>query len=84
MDRSSPASREIVRRVERLAQDRNTTMAVIAAAWCLSKEGVIPVVGLNSTRRIDEMVMAVKFKLTAEEAQYLEEPYRPLPVNGYA
>ena len=59
-------------------------MAVIAAAWCLSKEGVIPVVGLNSRQRIDEMVTAVKLKLTAEETRYLEELYRPLPVNGHA
>lgn len=59
-------------------------MAVIAAAWCLSKSGVVPVVGLNSIQRIDEMVKAVKIKLTDAEIRFLEEPYMPLPVTGSA
>ena len=84
VNRSSDASREIVRRVEQVAKDRTATMATIAAAWCLSKGGVVPVVGLNSKERIDEMVQGVKLELTDKEIQYLEEPYAPLPISGFA
>ena len=39
-------------------------MAVVATAWCLSKRGVNPIVGLNSKERIDEIIKAVKIRLT--------------------
>ena len=58
-------------------------MAAVATAWCLSKEGVNPIIGLGSTQRIDEAVEAVKLKLTDEEIQKLEEPYAPKAIAGY-
>lgn len=44
-------------------------MAVIATAWCLSQEGVNPIVGLNSIERIDEIVTALKVLLSKEETE---------------
>ncbi|KAL9129896.1 MAG: hypothetical protein Q9217_001796 [Psora testacea] len=80
----SESSEEIVRRLEAIASKKGTTMAIIAIAWSLSKEGVNPIVGLNSKSRIDEMVVAVGFVLTEAEIRSLEEPYLPLPIAGYA
>ncbi len=58
-------------------------MAVVATAWCLSKEGVNPIVGLNSKERIDEIVGAVKMVLTKDEVARLEAAYVPNIVMGY-
>jgi aryl-alcohol dehydrogenase-like predicted oxidoreductase len=58
-------------------------MAVVATAWCLSKEGVNPIVGLNSKERIDEILEAVKIVLTKEEIAKLEAAYVPKIVMGY-
>ncbi|KAJ5089587.1 Versiconal hemiacetal acetate reductase [Penicillium argentinense] len=51
------------------------SMAQIALAWSLSHPNECPIVGLSSTARIDEAVGSLKVKLSAEEIQYLEEPY---------
>jgi aryl-alcohol dehydrogenase-like predicted oxidoreductase len=58
-------------------------MAVAATAWCLSKEGVNPIVGLNSKQRIDEILEAVKIVLTEEEVARLEAAYVPKIVMEY-
>lgn len=73
----------IVERVEEVAKKRGVAMAIVATAWCLSKNLVNPIVGLSSKERIDQAVEAVKFKLTDEEVKYLEEPYRPKNIQGY-
>jgi aryl-alcohol dehydrogenase-like predicted oxidoreductase len=69
--------------VEEVAKSRGVSMAVVATAWCLSKDGVNPIVGLNSKERIDEIVDAVKIALTKEEVEKLEAAYVPTIVMGY-
>jgi aryl-alcohol dehydrogenase-like predicted oxidoreductase len=66
--------------VEEVANKKGISMAQVATAWSLSKAGVNPILGLNSTKRIDEAVESIKVKLT-EEIAYLEEPYVPKPVS---
>lgn len=67
----------IVDRVEELANKKGVSMAQIALAWSLSHPNECPIVGLNSTARIDEAVGSLQVKLTPEEIQYLEEAYVP-------
>jgi aryl-alcohol dehydrogenase-like predicted oxidoreductase len=57
-------------------------MAMVATAWCLSKKGVNPIVGLSSKQRIDEILEAVKIKLTEDEVAKLEAAYVPKIVPG--
>jgi versiconal hemiacetal acetate reductase len=76
------ADEEIVRRVEKVAKDLGKAMAQVAIAWCLSK-GVCPIVGLGSTKRMDEAVNACKIILTQEQIAYLEEPYVPKKRQGH-
>ena len=73
---------QIVGVVETIAKERGTNMAAIATAWCLSKPGVNPIVGLSSKERIDQAVEASKLKLTEEEIKRLEAPYRPKVTQG--
>jgi len=69
--------------VEEVAKSRGVPMAVVATAWCLSKKGVNPIVGLNSKERIDEIIEAVKITLTEKEVAKLEAAYVPKIVMGY-
>lgn len=77
------ADEEIVKRVEEVAKKNGVTMAMVATAWCLGKESVNPIVGLNSKERIDAAVDSVRFRLSEEDVKYLEEPYLPKKVTGY-
>nr|QFR37194.1 aldo-keto reductase [Cyberlindnera americana] len=79
----SKADEEIIRRVEEISKNRETTMAIVSTAWAISK-GATPIVGLNSEERVEEAVLATQFKLTDEEISYLEEPYQPKKVVGSA
>ncbi|WFC97014.1 hypothetical protein MBRA1_003681 [Malassezia brasiliensis] len=79
---STDADGEIVRRVEELSKKKNVSMAQIAIAWQLSHKGVTPILGLNKPERIDEAVAAIKVKLSDEEVEYLNEPYKPKSVRG--
>jgi aryl-alcohol dehydrogenase-like predicted oxidoreductase len=83
VSRENVVDKAIVDAVEELAKARKLPMAVIAMAWCLSKEGVNPIVGLSSKARIDEAVLAVKVKLTEAEIAQLESAYQPKAVTGY-
>ncbi|KAK6462693.1 NADP-dependent oxidoreductase domain-containing protein, partial [Scheffersomyces coipomensis] len=67
---------EIINRVEEIAKKHDTSMAIVATAWLISKEAS-PIVGLNSVERVEEIVKATHFKLTEEEIKYLEQPYEP-------
>ena len=73
--------KQVIGRVEEIAKKRDVSMTAIATAWCLSKEGVNPIIGLSSKERIDQAVEAVAFassgKLTEDDIKYLEEAYAP-------
>ena len=81
--RETETDEMIVKRLEEVAKKHNVGMAKVATAWVLKKPGCYPIVGLSSTERIDQAVEAVKFQLSDEDAQYLEEPYQPKMVQGY-
>ncbi|MCJ1328154.1 hypothetical protein MMC10_004829 [Thelotrema lepadinum] len=68
---------KIVGVVEAIAKEKGVPMAAVATAWCLSKKGVNPIVGLSSKKRIDEAMDAVGVKLSEEEIKRLEENYMP-------
>lgn len=75
------ANLDIVKRVEEVANKKNTSMALVATAWVLQK-GCWPIVGLSSVKRVNDTVQALKVKLTDDEMGYLESEYRPRAVTG--
>ncbi|KIW67557.1 hypothetical protein PV04_06801 [Phialophora macrospora] len=78
-----PADREIVKRVQDLADKKGWKMSQVALAWIIQKN-TIPIVGFSSLARLEEAV-AVKGKvLTAEEMKHLEEPYKPKAIVGHS
>ncbi|KAK7018253.1 Aldo-ket-red domain-containing protein [Favolaschia claudopus] len=77
-------NKEIVNRVEEIAKKRGVSMARVAVAWVLSKDGVsAPIVGTTSLANLTDIIGAIDVKLTEEEIKSLEEPYTPLPVFGH-
>ena len=78
LGQTTPADVEIIGRVEELAKKKGVSMAAVATAWSIQK-GVIPIVGLASTERVDQAIEAVKLQkeglLTDEDVKYLEEKY---------
>jgi len=74
----------IVNRVEEIAKKRNISMAQVAIAWILSKEGVsAPIVGTTSLNNLYDLIEGVHVQLAEEEIKYLEEPYQPQAVRGH-
>ncbi|BFZ63548.1 hypothetical protein YB2330_004675 [Saitoella coloradoensis] len=75
---------ETVRRVQELARKKDVSMAQIATAWNLSKEGVTaPIVGVKKESQIDDALGALSVKLSEEDKAYLEECYQPKNVVGH-
>ncbi|KAK7047657.1 hypothetical protein VNI00_006425 [Paramarasmius palmivorus] len=77
------ADQAIVSRVEELSKKYNIPMAKVALAWVSAKVSS-PIVGTSSLKRLEENIPDPDFKLSDDEAKYLEEPYVPKAVRGHA
>lgn len=76
----------IVGRVEEIANKRGWKMGNVAMAWMLNpRRGVSsPIIGFSKTERMDEALEIRGKTLTDEEMDYLEEPYKPIPIQGHS
>ncbi|KAJ7886203.1 NADP-dependent oxidoreductase domain-containing protein [Mycena olivaceomarginata] len=80
----SAASQAIVNRVEEIAKKRGISMARVAIAWVLSKDGIsAPIVGTTSLANLADITGAIHVQLSDAEIKYLEEPYQPMPIFGH-
>jgi len=81
----SEADKEIIRRVEKVAKDKQLSMAQVAYLWAAGKV-TAPLIGISKVERLQEFVDVIKMgtKLSDEENKFLEEPYVPKPVSGHA
>ncbi|KAI0393890.1 aldo/keto reductase [Xylariaceae sp. FL0594] len=82
VDKVPEADREIIRRVQEIAEKRGWPMSHVALAW-INARVASPIVGFSSVQRLDEAIGASGKKLTEEEERYLEEPYLPKAVIGH-
>ncbi|NUU64618.1 aldo/keto reductase [Enterobacteriaceae bacterium BIT-l23] len=75
---------QVARRLARIAQDKNASLAQVALAWLMSKPGVAaPIIGASRPDQLDELVKSVEVKLTEEEIAELEMLYQPHHVVGF-
>ena len=65
----------IVERVAEVAARHGVPMAQVALAWHWARGVEAPLVGCSKPERVDEAVAALDVELTADEVDYLEEPY---------
>ncbi|KAJ5587656.1 NADP-dependent oxidoreductase domain-containing protein [Penicillium hispanicum] len=73
----------IIRRVEEVAKKKGWKMSHVALVWLKSK-GTVPIVGLNSVEKVQDVCELRGKALTDEEVKYLEEPYQARPVAGHS
>ena len=69
----------------RVAEARGVSPAQTALAWMLSKPGVTAtIIGATKMEHLDAAIAAVDIKLSADEIDQLEKPYKPHAVRGFA
>ena len=73
---------QIIARVDEIAQKRGVPMAHVALAWLWARGCASVLVGCSKPARVDDAVVALATKLTADELSYLEEPYAPHTIVG--
>lgn len=74
----------VVAAVESVAKSRGVSMAQIAMAWVLAKEGVTsPIVGASKLSHIEDAIVAESLSLSDDEISKLEAPYEPMQVTGF-
>jgi 1-deoxyxylulose-5-phosphate synthase len=70
--------------VTKVAKERGVSPTQIACAWILAAPGVTaPIIGATKISHLTELFAAVDIKLSAEETETLEKPYRPHPIIGH-
>lgn len=75
----------VVDAVVSLARTRDVSAAQLALAWLLHKPGVTsPIIGATRIDQLEELIKALDVRLSTEEIQQLEAPYRPHPVLGHS
>lgn len=79
----TPADEAVIKRVQEVAEKKGWEMMHVALAWHKSK-GTIPIVGLNSVERVNEVGELRNKVLTEEDVKYLEEVYVPKAVAGHS
>ena len=78
----SEVDKEIVKRVQEIAEKRGWKMSHVALAW-INKRVASPIIGFSSVERIDEALECRGKELTEEEETYLEELYTARKVEGH-
>jgi aryl-alcohol dehydrogenase-like predicted oxidoreductase len=72
------SDRPIVEAVQKIADDRDISMAQVALAWVLKNPVITaPIVGPTKPHHLPDAVAALDVHLTDEEIKALEEPYGP-------
>lgn len=75
---------EVIDAVAAVARERGIPMAQIALAWLMSRPAVTaPIVGATKLAHLEDAVASVEVKLSDEEVQRLEAPYRPHRIRGH-
>ena len=71
--------------MEALAKKKNVSMAQVALAWVMQKDGVTaPIIGTTSLENLQDLLGAVHLELSAEEVKELEELYQPRAAFGHS
>ena len=80
----SPSDNEVIAAVRKVAEEIGVKPAEVALAWLLSRPAVVaPIIGATKIEHLDTAVRALDVKLTDEQIQALEAPYRPHSVKGH-
>lgn len=65
----------VIERVAKVAVDHHAPMAQVALAWHWARGVESLIVGCSKPERVDDAIAALDVKLTAEEVNFMEQPY---------
>lgn len=76
--------RAIVDTVAQIAAERGVPAARVALAWVAQQPVVTaPIIGATRPEHLQDAVAALELRLSPEEVERLEAPYRPHAVAGF-
>ena len=78
----SESDKEVIKRVQELAEKKGWKMSHVALAWINKKVSSL-IIGFSSVDRMDEALGMKGKELTEEEDKYLEEPYTTRAIQGH-
>ena len=82
---TTDADRRINEQIEKIAKERDVSMAIVAIAWSLSKPFITaPIIGMSKKERVDEAIRAISFQLSSDELKSIDDLYEPREVVGHA
>ena len=74
---------DLVREVEKLAEEKGCTTAQLALAWVLAKgEDVVPIPGTKHVKYLDDNIGALEVQLTDEDLKRLDAILPPGAAAG--
>jgi aryl-alcohol dehydrogenase-like predicted oxidoreductase len=74
----SDATKEIITRVEKVANEIGVSMAQVSLAWQMSKSFCsAPIIGTTSLEKLQDCIKSIRVKLTEEQIRFIDEPYQP-------
>jgi aryl-alcohol dehydrogenase (NADP+) len=75
---------EVAAVAQKIAKEHQVTPTQVGCAWILQAPGVTaPIIGATKIPHLKQAFEAVDIKLSPEEVQALEKPYRPHPILGH-
>jgi aryl-alcohol dehydrogenase-like predicted oxidoreductase len=79
----SPSDLDVINANRTVASDLGVPPSHVALAWLLSTPGVAaPIIGATKMEHLESAVAALGVKLSEEQAQALESPYKPHAIRG--
>ena len=79
----SPSDLDVINANRKIASDLDVPPSHVALAWLLSRPGVAaPIIGATKIEHLESAVAALGVKLSDEQIQALESPYRPHAIRG--
>ncbi|WP_303853116.1 aldo/keto reductase [Bartonella apis] len=82
-DEAFEKNRQIITEMEKMAKEKNATVAQLALAWVLSRgDFIVPIPGARKIRHLEDNVAATEIHLTKDDCKRLENIVSPEKVAG--
>lgn len=82
--KTEDVDQKVIDAVDKVAEARGVSMAQVALAWVLAKQGVsAPIIGATKPEHLDDALWATETSLSADEIRSLESEYAPHEVAGF-
>jgi len=78
-----PEDFDVLDEVVKVAKEKGATPSQVALAWLIHKGVVAPIIGATKIQHVEEAVQAVSLRLSVNDINRLEAPYKSHPIMGH-